>query len=259
MKTRRAGIARIFIAVFVIIFTGFSSTGSFAQDSISIARNYYRNNLNRIIKNVALYRDSLRCRLFMDMDTLPLLLRERVPIKEIKEEIFSYEGINYRLRFYDLDGDNKPEAWAFFSPGKETTQEFGNMYDLNRDGKVDYILYHGGLMISHDKQFYYYFYHLIDEDYDGKIDTWTNSVAIQPGDKDPDPHWVLWVKCTNQDGKPEAVNYLNIPGCMFRPVDKSADKWMYKTFFGNKELDASNPDFFSFHNLLLDKLRNFNP
>ena len=254
MKPRPAGIV---LAIFVFIFIELSPILSFSQDSIFLAGNIHRNNLNRIINYIAPYRDSLRCKLFMDMDTLPLMLRKYASFKETKEDIFTYDGVNYRMQFYDLDGDLKPEAWAFFAPGKETTQEFGNMYDLNRDGRVDYILYHGGLMISHDKQLYYYFYHLIDEDYDGKIDTWTNSVAIQPGDKDPDPHWLLWVKCTNQDGKPETVNYLNIPGCMFKPVDKSADKWLYKSFFGDMELDASNPDFFSFHNLLLEKLMKF--
>ena len=257
MKPRRAGTACFCITVFAFILAEILPATTYSQDSISLTRSYYRNQLNRIIAYTGASRDSIRCKLFMDMDTLPLILRNRVPVKVLREDIFRYDGVNYKFRFYDADGDNKADEWAFFAPDKETTQEFGYMYDLNKDGQVDYILYHGGLMVSHDKQFYYYFYHLIDEDYDGKIDTWTNSVAIQPGDKDPDPHWVLWVECNNQDGKPEMVSYLNIPGCMFKPVEKSADKWLYKSFFGEKELDASNPDFFSFHNSLLQMLKKF--
>ena len=60
--------------------------------------------------------------------------------------------------FYDLDNDSQMDQFVLQTiEGKDMQQEFGFPYDLNRDGKIDYIIYNGGTAISNTNEIFYYF------------------------------------------------------------------------------------------------------
>jgi hypothetical protein len=50
------------------------------------------------------------------------------------------------LELIDLNGDNYPEQYAYWGKGRSRneTQDFGFIYDLNNDAKIDYIVFYQG-------------------------------------------------------------------------------------------------------------------
>jgi hypothetical protein len=244
------------LGVFALFFSGICLRSS-AQDKESIARNYYQYNLNRIIDHIVPDRSNMRAKLFMDMDTLPFLIMNQGKAVTIKVETFAFDDEKRTIEFYDLDKDGRADEFHVLTKEGKPSPDFGFLYDLNRDSIVDYILFWGGFMISHDAQIFKWNHHWIDSDYDGRIDVITNNVLIMPGDKNPDPHYLLWVMDNNRDGKPEVAEIIHLTDGKATPLNQEGDKWHYKDFFDSQEIDPKNEKFFSFYNTLLEKVKRF--
>ena len=121
---------------------------------------------------------------------------------------------NQVLELIDLDGDNKPEQFAYRSKGStgDDTKDFGFIYDLNNDDKIDYMVFYQGTGLSDDEEgtfkFTVTFYHWIDTNYDGIIDTWVYPDVDLNGNGKIDGGIYAWLYDSDSDGRIDAGEYL---------------------------------------------------
>jgi len=99
------------------------------------------------------------------------------------------------LELIDRDGDGKAEQFAYMPKKGGSTREFGFIFDLNKDVKIDYIVFNQGLALTKDN-------------YDGKIDIHVIPTVDLDGDKFPDKGVTAWVYDTDFDGDVDKAEYL---------------------------------------------------
>lgn len=142
------------------------------------------------------------------------------------------------LELVDRDLDGKPDQFAYESGKRQKTDEFGIMFDLNRDGKVDYLVFNGGLAFTKDfKKAAWFNYHWIDSNYDGRIDisVYNNCVSLD-GDSFYDEGVSAWAYDTDFDGFVDKAEYL---GDNFqKPVEKGEGSFfVIRAFLGKMEVE----------------------
>jgi hypothetical protein len=191
----------------------------------------------------------------MDMDTLPFFILGKGTVVLTRTDTMLLRGTIHKVQMYDLDKDGIADEFHVLSKEGKPSQDFGFLYNPNRDGMVDYIVFWGGIAITRDQEVYKYTYHWVDEDYDGNIDMETSSVAKQPGDSLPDPHYVLLVRDMNADGAAEEVSFMHLPGGVMQPVALTNGKSYCETMFGRREIDPADRQHFAFYNRVLSKFR----
>jgi hypothetical protein len=156
------------------------------------------------------------------------------------------------LELVDIDGDRSPDQFSYSPAHGGDTQDFGFIFDLNKDGKVDYIVFYQGTMLTMPFSIVWTFYHWIDSDYDGKIDIWVYPDVDLNEDKALDPGVYAWVYDTDRDGGIDKGEYLgqniqdeiavedgvlNIKRVMGEPIEVG-DRDILE--FANKMLDDIN-------------------
>ena len=128
-----------------------------------------------------------------------------------------------------------PKGYPFRS-----SQEFGFIFDLNKDGKIDYIVFNQGLAMTKDIKPYWSKYHWIDSNFDGKIDIHVIPTVDLDGDGFPDEGVTAWIYDTNFDGDVDKAEYL---GKDFqKPIEKTEGGFIIKAWTG--EFKAGK-DYFS--------------
>jgi hypothetical protein len=163
------------------------------------------------------------------------------------------EGVDLTLIKYDITMDRIPDEFVYEYKEKIRSRDFGFMFDLNKDKKYDYVLYYGGFTMSHDGEFYLYFNHYIDVNYDGLVDSYVSSVMVQPGDEMPDPHKIVWVSDTNFDKKAEVFKIVDIRTGASIPIDAKDGVWTFKSFFGDFTVNSQDETSFTgCTNVLMD-------
>jgi len=106
------------------------------------------------------------------------------------------------LTFLDRDGDGKPEMFAYGVGKDECRHEWGLFFDLNRDGKVDYLVFNGGLVPVKDPiRIRWWNYHCIDSNSDGNIDVLVFTDIDLNDDTLPDEGITVWLYDTDFDGR----------------------------------------------------------
>ena len=50
----------------------------------------------------------------------------------------------------DRDGDGKADEFIFFQKKGENVQDFGFIFDLDNNGRIDYIVFNGGVCFTKD-------------------------------------------------------------------------------------------------------------
>ena len=187
-----------------------------------------------------------RAELHKSMDSLPRIVWGKVKRDLINKKNHTLNNNSYMMAFYDLDNDSLMDQFVLQTiEGKEMQQEFGFPYDLNKDGKIDYIIYNGGTAISNTNEIYYYFYHWIDTDYDGKIDAVANNIIVQQDSPQPDPRIILWIMDRNADGKPDYIDFIDAQNGKITPLIPTNGIWNYKTLFGPKQVDSNDGNYFN--------------
>ncbi|MBI4738043.1 hypothetical protein HY772_00495 [Candidatus Woesearchaeota archaeon] len=86
------------------------------------------------------------------------------------------------IALYDKDSDGKVDTFAHLAVGETSSMDFGFIFDLNHDGKMDYVVFNGGPFPTKDMRMTWMNYHQIDSNYDGKIDIVIYNVDLD-GDK----------------------------------------------------------------------------
>jgi hypothetical protein len=113
------------------------------------------------------------------------------------------------LYIEDRDGDGKANMFSYLEKGQQSTYDFGFIFDLNKDGKIDYIVFNGGhLFVKDFKTMMWHNYHWIDSNYDGKIDCMVYNDIDLDGDTFPDKGITAWVWDTDYDGFFDKVEYI---------------------------------------------------
>jgi hypothetical protein len=122
----------------------------------------------------------------------------------------SFKGFP-NLVLIDRNNDGIADEYQYkSSKANEKTQEFGYMFDLNRDGKADYILFNLGPLFSSKGGFHieFVYYVNIDSNYDGRIDIVVFPDVDRDSDGMIDPNVYAWFYDTNYNGKVNKAEYL---------------------------------------------------
>lgn len=154
----------------------------------------------------------------------------------------------------DRDGDGKADSFAFTPKKGGNGQDFGFIFDLNKDGKIDYIVFNQGLAMTKDMKFYWSKYHWIDSNYDGKIDIHVLPTIDLDGDKWPDKGVTAWIYDTNFDGDVDKAEYL---GKDFqKPIENTEDGIIIKAWTGERK---AGKDYFFAMNKVISVINSLYP
>jgi hypothetical protein len=105
---------------------------------------------------------------------------------------------------FDSDDDGLADAFAAH-PGY---QDFGFLFDLNKDCKMDYLILNGGIVPSKDFKAFWFNFHWIDSNNDGKIDIYVENDIDLDGDKLLDNGITAWIYDNDFDGKIDKAEYI---------------------------------------------------
>ena len=165
------------------------------------------------------------------------------PSRAVSEHEVTQDGKTTRLVLECRDGDGKAEGWAFLPPGEESGPDFGFLFDLDRDGRVDYLVFNGGPMFDKTLgSLAWMNYHWIDSNADGRVDIAVYNDVDLDGDHFLDAGWTAWVQDRDLDGLPDAAEYVG-PGTS-RPVEKSDGCFVVKRVVGDVKACDSDRDHF---------------
>lgn len=136
---------------------------------------------------------------------------------EDRKILYEYEAETFAPRYpvlqlLDVDGDDVAEQFAYERErgGDSNSQEFGYFFDLDRDSRIDYVIFYGGPMMSEGAESMWWMnYHDIDSNADGKTDH-----ALFQGSTDlnrnrrVEPEIGLWLIDVDLDGLLDRAVYL---------------------------------------------------
>lgn len=112
------------------------------------------------------------------------------------------------LHLIDRDLDRIPDEFAYLLAGERSTQDFGFMFDINKDGSIDYIVFNGGPAITKEAEMYWMNYHWIDSNYDGRVDIKVNNAVSPDPDRLPASGMTAWIYDSDFDGYADKAEYL---------------------------------------------------
>ena len=135
------------------------------------------------------------------------------------------------LAILDSDHDGAPDQFVYQEVKGKPSVEFGFLFDLNKDGKVDYFVFNGGPMMNKDlKRIMWMNYHVLDSNFDGRIDILVYNDIDLNGDHEADNGVTAWIYDNNFDGSIDSAEYLGytpifpIGGAIWFPEEGSSFK-----------------------------------
>ena len=240
-----------YVSSLIFIFLLVINTTLWSQSNRLVIKDY-RKAKEKAINKFGAFDMSNRVELYQSMDFLPRLVWGKLDRKFIKANKCKINNKDYLIAFYDYDNDGLADQFVLQTlDKKEINDEFGFIYDLNKDGKTDYIIYNGGLMITNDNPFFYYFYHWIDTNFDGLIDALVYNYVIYSNDSNPDPNKIFWIMDIDKNGKPDSVDFIDCQKGNVNPIKVSEGIWTYNTLFGSKTINSDDENYFNMYSEFL--------
>jgi hypothetical protein len=187
-------------------------------------------------------------------DELANRLRASPSYVVLKKKEIIIDGDMYILELADRDGDGKADSFAYTPKKGGGTQDFGFIFDLNKDGKIDYIVFNQGLAITKDMKPYWSKYHWIDSNFDGKIDIHVLPTIDLDGDKFPDKGVTAWIFDIDFDGDVDKVEYWGED--FQKPVEKTKGIFIIKAWTGKSKVGK---DYFSTMSKRLSEINSLYP
>lgn len=114
------------------------------------------------------------------------------------------------LELSDHDGDGVADSYIYRPEPGGDTQHFGWMYDLNQDGRYDWVVFSQGTMLAKPFKLLITYYHTIDSNYDGKADIWVNPDPDLDGDGAVEEGVFAWLYDEDFDGAIDRGEFLGM-------------------------------------------------
>jgi hypothetical protein len=238
---------------FMLFFFLFVSIKSLSQSDSALIKEY--KNVREKVSKMAPITIANRIEIYKSMDLLPRIVWGKLKTKVISKKHCNIGGKDYVILLNDYDNDDVVDQFALQTlEGKDVPGEFGFIYDLNGDGKIDYVVYNGGLMVYKNNDFHYFFYHWIDSNFDGKIDALANNIFVSPNDSLPDFNIVLWIIDEDKNGKPDSIDTIDIQNKNINILKISDGIWNFNNMFGPQTINSNDDDCYKFINEYLKAL-----
>ena len=123
-----------------------------------------------------------------------------------REGAFSFSTLVLR----DRDADGQPDQFIYLPEGENDSMDFGFLFDLNKDGRADYLVFNGGPMATEEGKFLWMNYHWIDSNYDGRVDILVNNAVTLDGEEThPQKGLTAWMYDSDFDGYIDTAEYLS--------------------------------------------------
>jgi hypothetical protein len=168
----------------------------------------------------------------------------------LKKKEIKIDDKVFVLELSDRDGNGKANQFVLY-PDR---QDFGFMFDLNKDGKIDYIVFNQGLAMTKDMKPYWSKYHWIDSNFDGKIDIHVLPTIDLDGDGFPDKGVTAWIFDTDFDGDVDKVEYWGED--FQKPIEKTKGVFIIKAWTGESKVGK---DYFSTMSKRLSEINSLYP
>jgi len=116
------------------------------------------------------------------------------------------------LDLVDHDRDGRADSFVYSETGGggSRSQDFGYMFDLNADGVFDYVVFSQGTAIAMPFKLISTYYHMIDSNYDGRVDIWIRPDTDLDQDGAVDEGVFTWLYDIDFDGRIDGGDYLGI-------------------------------------------------
>lgn len=122
----------------------------------------------------------------------------------------SFPGHPY-LMLQDRDGDAQADFYVYMrSATNQNTQEFGGVFDLDRNNQPDWIVFYGGVSISEKGTFSMtsWNHHGIDRNGDGKVDVLVIDGVDRNGNGRIEPGATAWIYDDDFDGRVDRGEHI---------------------------------------------------
>ncbi len=127
------------------------------------------------------------------------------------------------LQLEDRDGDGGVDFYAYLpEPGIDETQDFGAIFDLDRDGRPDWIVFYGGVFPAADQTVLWWSHHAIDRNRDGRADVYVTDLVDHDGDGLMDLGRTAWIYDDDFDGRIDRAEHLTADGAVALKVENGA-------------------------------------
>jgi len=148
--------------------------------------------------------------IYQALDEIANKLKESPKYTIVKKTRIGEDGSGAILELSDRDLDGQPDEFAFRPAEGAHTQDYGFMFDLNKDGRSDYLIFSGGPMITKEFEFYWMNYHWIDSNYDGRIDIKVNNAVAIDGSESAQKGLTAWLYDSDFDGYTDKAEYIGV-------------------------------------------------
>lgn len=199
-KTRMAGLLSA-----AFLFTLLTSRAEEINDPFRVYK-------NMLLTEIGPFEFERRAYILESIDELCRILRsfpDPQIVATLKTETIGDSPI---LDLLDNDGDGDADSYVYSAEGGGggSSLHFGFMFDLNDDGEIDYVVFSQGIQIAKPIKMITTFYHMIDSNYDGRVDIYVRPDTDLNDDGAVEEGVFSWLYDEDFDGGIDSGEYLGI-------------------------------------------------